>query len=435
MSALPGWINGLAVTRTEISKPKPHSQNAKTHSSKEIDRIVKSMRTYGWTNPMIVDEEMNVLAGHGRLEAAKRLGLKEVPTICLSHMTPAQKRAYIIADNRLTEVGGSWDRKLLALEHEAIRLMDPEFDLTSTGFNLDDIEIMLENGLEGSEDDVPEPDRSRPAVSQLGDLWVLGEHRLLCGDALDGASYSRLLDGQKAQLALTDAPYNVKVNGHVTGKGKHAEFLMASGEMSWEEFTAFLKRAFANLIEYTQDGSIHFLFMDWRHLPEMVQAVAQYAEFKNLICWNKQVGGIGSFYRSQHELVFVMKNGKAKHINNFGLGEKGRHRTNVWNYQGLSGWTPDRKSELAMHPTVKPLPMIVDAVKDCSKKGGLVLDCFAGSGTIIMAAEQTGRCARAIELDPTYVDVTLRRWQASTGEKAILCNDGRTFDEIEREGR
>ena len=428
-------VGGLAVTYRAAEDLKPHHQNARTHSPKQIGHIVKSMSQYGWTNPILIDEDGNVLAGHGRLEAAKRLGISEVPTIILAHMTAAQKRAYIIADNRLSETAGSWDRKLLALEHEAIQLLDPSFDLTSTGFERDEIEIMLENGVEGSEDDVPEPDRSNPPVTRVGDLWILGKHRLLCADALQRSSFEQLMASEKAQMILVDSPYNVPIAGHVTGAGKHREFVMASGEMSSEEFTEFLTQAFANLIAFSKDGSIHALFMDWRHVPEMVAATRQYTEFKNLICWNKQTAGLGSFYRAQHELIFLMKNGTAPHINNFGLGEKGRHRSNVWDYPGLSGWTSNRKAELAMHPTVKPVAMIVDALKDCSRKGGIVLDCFAGSGTIIIAAEQLGRRARAMELDPAYVDVAIERWQAATGDKATLADNGLNFDELKKEGR
>ncbi len=435
MASRPNRINDLTVTYHEAANLKPHPSNPKTHTPKQIDRLVRSMNTYGWTNPILIDEDGNVLAGHGRLEAAKRLGLTEVPTICLGHMTAAQKRAYIIADNRLTEVAGSWDRKLLASEHEAIRLVDPEFDLTETGFEDDDIKIMLDSLVEADEDDVPEPDRSRPTVTCSGDLWLLGDHRILCADALQLDSYKRLLEDEKAQIVITVAPYNVPINGHVSGKGTHAEFAMASGEMSSEEFTVFLARTFAALRLHSIDGSIHFLFMDWRHLLDMVSATGQYTEFKNLICWNKHSAGMGSFYRSKHELIFVMKIGTGKHINNFGLGEKGRHRTNVWDYEGLSGWTPDRKSELSMHPTVKPVAMIADALKDCSTKGGIVLDCFGGSGTTLIAAEKVGRRARLIEIDPRYVDVTINRWQSATGRKAVLAHEGRSFDAIKEGGR
>lgn len=427
--------NGLAVTYRPMAELRPHPQNPNTHSAKQIALVVKSIQQFGWTNPILIDEEDQVIAGHCRLEAAKCIGMTMVPTICLSNMTPAQKRAYIIADNRLAEVAGSWDRKLLALEHEAIRLLDSEFDLTLTGFDEEELLILSDGLLESREAVVPEPDRTRPPVSQLGDLWLLGEHRLLCGDALEAKSFERLLDGEKAQVCLTDAPYNVAINGHVSGTGQHREFVNGSGEMSASEFEQFLNQAFAHLIAFSQDGSIHYLFMDWRHVPQMVEATRQYSELKNLVVWNKHSAGQGSFYRSKHELIFVMKNGRGRHINNFGLGNKGRYRTNVWDYPGLSGWAPDRQALLQMHPTVKPVAMFADALKDCSRKGGLVLDCFGGSGTTLIAAEQTGRRARLIELDPAYVDVIIARWQSETGGKACLSDNGRTFDELRKDGR
>lgn len=428
-------INGISVTYRPVGELKPHPQNPKVHNKKQVERIARSIRDFGWTNPIIVDETGGVLAGHGRLLAAAHLGVSEVPIICLAHMSAAQKRAYIIADNRLTEVGGTWDRKLLAQEHDAIRLLDPDFDLTSTGYELDEIDLMFDAISQPGADGQIEPDPTKPAVAQVGDLWHLGEHRLLCGNALEEASYTRLLQGEKAQLVITDAPYNVPIGGHCVGKGKHREFIMASGEMSRTEFAQFLTTAFGHLITFSADGSIHFLFMDWRHLLEMDLATSQYAEHKNLICWDKGSAGLGSFYRSQHELVWVMKNGTAKHINNFGLGEKGRHRTNVWSYQGLNGGGPDRQELLALHPTVKPLALIADAIKDCSRKGNLVLDCFAGSGTVILAAEHTARRAAAMELDPFYVDVAIRRWQSATGGKAVLDQTDLTFDEVEKRGR
>ena len=425
----------LAVTYRTLTELKPHPQNSRAHTRAQIKLVAGSIGTYGWTNPILIDDDDNVIAGHARLEAANLLKMAQVPTICLSHMTPAQKRAYVIADNRMNEVAGSWDRKILALEHQAIRLMDPDFDISSTGFSLDDVEIMIDGLTLSREDEPARPDRSRPAISLVGDLWLLGEHKILCGDSLLASSFEALLGDERAQVVITDGPYNVVVNGNVSGAGKWGEFLMASGEMTPAEFTAFLATAFRNLIAFSIDGSIHFLFMDWRHVAEMVEATAQYNEMKNLICWNKHSAGLGTFYRSKHELIWAMKKGTARHINNFGLGDKGRHRTNVWDYPGLAGFTTSRADELAMHPTVKPVAMIADALKDCSRKGGIVLDCFGGSGTTLIAAEQTGRRARLIELDPAYVDVTIRRWEADTGGKAILVQDGRSFTEIEKEGR
>lgn len=270
-------INGLAVVYVKRTSLKPHPQNPNTHSVKQVQRIARSIREFGWTNPIIVDEEGRVLAGHGRLLAAAKLPTDMVPTICLAHLSAAQRRAYIILDNRLSEIGGSWDNKLLALEHEAIRLLDPEFDLTSTGYELDDIEIMFDSLIEVSEDEPPEPDRTRPAVTRVGDLWRLGEHRLYCGDARSQASFAALLGDEKAQMAIVDAPYNVRIGGNCVGKGKHREFVMASGEMTRSEFANFLTTVFGHLITFSTDGSMHFLFMDWRHLAEMVLATSQYA--------------------------------------------------------------------------------------------------------------------------------------------------------------
>ena len=428
-------INGLQVIYRPRTALKPHPQNPNTHSAKQVELIARSIRDFGWTNPIIIDEDDKVLAGHGRLLAAASIGIDMVPTICVAHLSPAQRRAYVILDNRLSEVGGTWNRRLLALEHEAIQLLDPEFDLTSTGFELDDIAIMFDNLNDISEDRTPEPDRKGPAVAKVGDLWLLGHHRLYCGDARMAASFEALLGTEKAQMVLVDAPYNVRIGGNCVAEGKHREFIMASGEMTRTEFADFLTGVFAHLITFSVDGSLHYLFMDWRHMAEMVLATSQYAEQKNLIVFDKISAGMGTCYRSQHELIWLMKNGTGPHINNFLLGQKGRHRTNVWSYPGLNGAVPDRQKLLALHPTVKPLALISDAIKDCSKTGGLILDCFAGSGTIIMAAERTGRRAAAMELDAHYVDVAIRRWQADTGQKAVFAHDGRSFGELEQKGR
>ena len=293
----------LLVEMRDRAQLKPDPRNAKIHTPKQVRQVARSITEFGWTNPILIDESDNVLAGHARLLAATELGLSSVPVIRLAHMSPAQKRAYIIADNKLAE-NAKWDRKLLALEHDAIQLLDPGFDLTLSGFELDEIEVLFDNELHSRQDDVPAPDDQRPPVSALGDLWQVGEHLLLCGNALDPQSFERLMGAEKAQLVLVDPPYNVPINGHVSTSGKHDEFVMASGEMSSAEFTAFLEKAFENLVRFTSDGSIHFVFMDWRHAQELLTAGEVYTELKNLICWNKGSAGMGSFYRSQHELVF-----------------------------------------------------------------------------------------------------------------------------------
>jgi DNA modification methylase len=406
------------------------------HSKKQIRQIADSIRTFGWTNPVLIDAEGGIIAGHGRVEAAKLLGLDQVPTLLIDHLSEAQKRAYILADNKLAENAG-WDLEILALELQSLCDLELDFDLEVTGFETAEIDLVIES-LEGGEDDpaadaLPEHDPDAAPVSRLGDLWRLGEHRLLCGDATKAEALDRLLDAEVADMVFVDPPYNVAIEGNVSGLGsvRHRDFAMASGEMSETEFTDFLITALTNLAEHSADGSIHFVCMDWRHMAELLAAGrVAYGELKNLCIWNKTNGGMGTFYRSKHELVFVYKNGTAPHINTFELGQYGRSRTNVWDYAGVNTLRAQRLEELHMHPTVKPVALIADAIKDCSRRGGLILDSFAGSGSTIIAAEKTGRRAYALELDPGYVDTAVRRWQSYTGQAAVHNETGATFDEV-----
>jgi DNA modification methylase len=421
-----------------VGRLKPYRGNSRTHSRKQIKQIGQSIERFGFTNPVLIDNAGEIIAGHGRVAAAKLLGLTAVPAVRLSHLSEAEKRAYILADNKLAEKAG-WDREILAIELQS--LIDLEFDMELTGFEIPEIDLILDEADEAkrdlgeTEDDTPRPIAS-PTITQAGDLWALGEHRILCGDALDNASYERLLGGEKADFVFTDPPYNVPIEGHVCGKGAihHREFAMASGEMSAQEFTGFLARVFAHLVAHSKDGSIHDVCMDWRHIVEIMAAGRKaYSELKNLCIWNKNNAGMGSFYRSKHELVFVWKNGAAPHINNFELGQHGRNRSNVWEYPGISTMRAGRLEELAMHPTVKPVALVADAIKDCSRRGAVVLDPFLGSGTSVIAAERTGRRARGIEIDTAYVDVAVRRWQSYTGKFATLAQTGQTFEEIVEE--
>jgi DNA modification methylase len=417
---------------------RPYPNNARTHSKKQIRQIARSIEKFGFCNPVLIDDAKQIIAGHGRVEAAKLLGIDAVPTCRLSHLSEAEKRAYILADNKLAEKAG-WDKELLAIELQG--LIDLNVEIELTGFAMPEIDLILEDAREanatpsGPEDTVPEcPPGS--AVTQVGDLWVLGNHRLLCGDARNQTAYDRLLEGAKAEFVFADPPYNVAIEGHVCGLGRvhHREFAMASGEMSEAEFTAFLEGVFSLLAANTVDGSIHDICMDWRHMSEMLAAGRKvYSELKNLCVWNKTNAGMGTFYRSKHELVFVWKVGTSEHINNFELGQHGRNRTNIWDYAGVNTMRAGRLEELAMHPTVKPVALIADAIKDCSRRGGVVLDPFCGSGTILIAAERTGRKARALEIDPAYVDVAIRRWQTYTGKAAVLANSGKTFEIIEEQ--
>jgi len=423
------------MTQIELIAPTrlaPYERNARTHSKRQISQIAKSIAAFGFNNPVLIDDAFGIIAGHGRVEAAKLLGLSEVPCLRLSHLSEAEKRAYILADNQLATKAG-WDREIQAIEFQG--LIDLGFDVTLAGFEVAEIDFVLEAERAKKADDFepPLPVPGRP-VTQRGDIWRLGPHRLICGDARDAKVYAALMGGERAELVFTDPPYNVPIEGFVGGKGriKHREFEVGAGEMSEAEFKRFLKETLGLAAEYATDGSIHFVFMDWRHILEIVTAGrAVYDELKNVIVWAKDNAGMGTFYRSQHELLFAFKKGNAPHINNFELGQFGRSRSNVWRYAGVNTMKADRLEELAMHPTVKPLALAADALKDCSKHNGLVLDPFSGSGTTLVAAEKTGRRARVIELDPIYCDVAVRRWQNFTGKAATLGDSDLSFELIE----
>jgi DNA modification methylase len=414
---------------------RPWARNARTHNKKQLRQIADSIRIFGFTNPVLIDEAGNILAGHGRVAAAKMLGLATVPCRLISHMTEAQKRAYVIADNKLAMNAG-WDDEILAIELSELSqvLVDVDWDVGITGFSIPEIDGLIE-GLAPQEPDDPEDDRLPRgnegwAVSRPGDLWHLGEHRLICGDALVDETYARLLGAEMAQMIFTDPPYNVRIDGHVSGGGRvrHREFWMASGEMSRAEFSDFLRAALSQLACHSVDGSIHFVCMDWRHLGEILAAGEQaYTELKNLIVWVKDNGGMGTFYRSRHELILAFKNGTAPHINSFELGQHGRYRTNVWQYRGVNTLKPGRMEELGLHPTVKPVAMIADAIKDCSQRAGIILDPFGGSGSTLIAAAKTGRRARLAEIDPIYVDRIIRRWQVWAKDEAVHGNTGQSF--------
>ena len=423
------------VIHRSVDSLKPCSRNARTHSKKQIRQIANSIEQFGFTNPVLIDADGGIIAGHGRVEAAKLLGFETIPTIRIDHLTDAEKRAYMLADNKLAE-NAEWDPNILAIELQILTELNVDFDVEITGFHTVEIDNLIEtldNYDDADEADaVPEVDENSAPVSQLGDLWILGPHRLLCSDALDVDSYETLMVGAKANLVFTDPPYNVAIDGNVCGSGriKHPNFVMASGEMTEAEFTGFLTTAMSNLAQFSSDGSIHFMCIDWRHIYEVLFAGrAVYSELKTICVWRKTNAGMGSFYRSQYELVAVFKHGTAAHINNIELGKHGRYRTNVWTYPGVNTFKPGRMDELRMHPTVKPVALVADAIKDCSRRRDIVLDCFAGSGTTIIAAEKSGRRAYAMELDRRYVDVAVRRWQDITGDRARHAETGLTFDQ------
>jgi DNA modification methylase len=429
-----------SIVYQPIDQLKSNSHNARTHNKHQIRQIAESIRVFGFTNPALVDAENQIIAGHGRVEAAKLLGITEVPTIRLDQLTKDQIRAYVIADNKLAENAG-WDKEILAIELESLMALDcVDFDVTITGFSVPEIDLILEEVKEPlGEEAAPEPDYDQEPVTKPGDLWLLGKHRVICGNSLRESTYRELLGSRRAAMVFTDPPFNVRIDGHATGNGaiRHREFAMASGEMSEAEFVSFLNSSLRLLCEFSANNSIHFICEDWRHIGELLAAGKQnYEEFLNLCVWVKNSGGMGSFYRSQHELVFVFRKGKGPHRNNIQLGQFGRNRTNVWQYPGIR--TLSKQSEegnlLALHPTVKPIAMVADAILDCSARGEVVIDAFLGSGTTLMAAERVGRVCCGIEIDPIYVDVAIRRWQKYTGEAALHARSGKRFNEVATEG-
>ncbi len=435
--AATGAMRHAALAWVAVERLVPYARNARTHSRAQVRQIADSIARFGFVNPVLVSAAGEIIAGHGRVAAAKLLGLAEVPVLELAHLSEAERRAYVLADNRLAEAAG-WDRGLLAVELQA--LIDVDFEVELTGFALAEIDGILDAaraadpsaaGPEGA-DDVPDLSAG-PAVTQPGDVWRLGGHALLCGDARDADGARRLLGAEAVDMVFTDPPYNVPIEGHVSGLGRarHREFAFASGEMTAEAFTSFLADALAPAAALSREGAIAFVCMDWRHMREMLAAGDRvFAELKNLCVWNKTNGGMGTFYRSKHELVFVWKVRPGPHVNSFGLGETGRYRTNVWDHAGVNAFGAERDAALAMHPTVKPVALIAEAIRDCSRRRDIVFDPFGGSGSTMIAAEITGRRARLVEIDPLYCDTILARWSRFTGKAPVLAATGQSFEEV-----
>lgn len=421
----------LEIRYLNPTELKLNPKNSRTHSKKQLLKIAQSIEKLGFNNPVLIDTENIIVAGHGRVLAARELGLTEIPTICLSHMSQEQIRAYIIADNKLAEEAG-WDNEILKIELDFLMNLEPEigFDVTVTGFDIPQLDLILNPEALESVKEAAKADSDTEFLENIidipkrvnkGELWQLGEHLLYCGNALEDISYEKLLGNEQAQVVFTDPPYNVKIKGNVSKQKQHEEFEFASGEMKKDEFTAFLKTAMRLQVRYSIDGSIHYQCMDWRHVAEILNAGCEvYSSLKNICVWDKGTGGMGSLYRSQHEFVFVFKNGTKPHINNVELGIHGRYRTNVWKYKGMHASNPQAKTLVKLHPTVKPVSMIMDALLDCSSPNGIVLDSFGGSGSTLIAAERTKRRARIIELEPKYCDVILYRWEHLTGKTAKL---------------
>ena len=426
-------MNELAVEYLPPDALVPYLGNARQHSTEQLRQIARSISEFGFVTAVVVDAQNRVIAGHGRLLAAKSLNLTRVPVVRITHLTETQLRAYRLADNKIAE-NATWDDGLLRVELDFLMSPEVNFDVDLTGFSTPQIDLLI--GDEASA--VPEPPlpdgfESMPVISQLGDIWQLGPHRVACGDSRDPALLDALMEGEKAAMVFTDPPYNVSIGGMVSGLGKHCheEFKMASGEMSCAQFTAFLKESISAALSTCAAEALIYVCMDWRHITELSEAYqALGLTLLNLAVWVKTNAGMGSLYRSQHELVFILKKGHASHANNVELGRHGRYRTNVWQYAGMNAFGKEREAALAVHPTVKPIALVMDAIKDVTAHGDIVFDGFLGSGTTVLAAHRTHRRGYGIELDPRYVDVCLSRWMALTGQQPIHVGTHHTFDQL-----
>ena len=414
----------------------PRQGNPRIHSAKQIRQIAESIRGLGFLTPIIVDENDVILAGHGRWLAARKLGLESVPVVRHEYLSDAQKRAFVLADDRIAQEAG-WDRELVRLELGVLAdLLPPTgLDLTITGFAVPEFDALQKDlGRPAADSDDEVPDLPDSPVSVQGDVWLLERHRILCGDARRSEDFEKLIGCKKVRAVFTDPPFNL-ASRQIGGRGRiqHKDFAFAAGEMASGAYRLFLTETLGHGVRVSAPGAVHYICIDWRHIADLAEvADPLFEQMLNLVVWNKTNGGQGSFYRSQHELIGVFRVGGKGHRNNVELGRFGRNRSNVWTYAGVNTFGKDRLETLSLHPTVKPIALVADALLDCTAPSEIVLDQFAGSGTTLLAAEKVGRIGYGIEYDPTYVDVAIRRWEAATKKEAILEGDGRTFEAVQK---
>jgi ParB-like chromosome segregation protein Spo0J len=425
--------NGYAVSRDlhprliDVDRLRPLGRDTRKHPPAHVAKLKASIEQFGFVLPIVIDEEVRVVAGWGLVLAARKLGLPQVPTVTLSGLREAELRTLRLALNRLGE-DSSWDVGELALEFSDILELEGDIDLQISGFEIAEIDALLEGTDAEEESEIPVLDENAEVVTRPADIWVLGPHRIICADARDPSSYERLLGEEKAQMVFVDPPHHaIDGTGSCRALPRNSELTIASGEVSPPEFENLLHVSLGHAARHSVDGAIHFVCTEWRHLHELLTTTQEiYAEMKDLCVWNKPKAGTGSLYRSSHELVFVLKVGTGSHINHIGLGKHGRNRSNVWNYAGQDALR-GTGSKCSPYPTVKPVALVADAIRDCSDRQGIILDPFGGAGTSLIAAKRTDRRARLIEINPRLVDVTVRRWQRLTGGTAVHAATGMPF--------
>ncbi|UWU90608.1 DNA modification methylase [Bradyrhizobium sp. CB1015] len=404
----------------------PRGRDIRRHPPVQIQKLVECLQAYGPVRPIIIGRDDRVIDGWALALAAKQLGYRDFPVSDISDLSEAKQRGLRVSLNKMPEYA-EWNDGELKLEIEEIFALDSNVTL---GFEVGELDAMLDDGGLDQEDQLPPVDEQAAALCQVGDQFVCGNQIIQVGDALKFDNYTKLLEADRVGMTFMDPPYNVPINGHVTRSNAtaHHDFPMGNGEFSSGEFQAFLETSLGHVAKLSRDGSMHYVCMDWRHQRELLAAGdSVFTELKNVCVWNKSIAGMGSLYRSQHEFIFVYKFGTAPHVNNIALGRHGRNRTNVWNYVSQSALSRTSKSKPSLHPTVKPVAMVADAIRDCSNPGDIILDPFGGAGTTMIAAEKTGRRARLLELNPRYVDVAIQRWQRLTGKTAYHAETGRPF--------
>jgi len=435
-----GTIVMIAVDLINMGNRRLRRRNAKA-----FQKLVRSIKHFGIVRPVLIDEHNNVIDGHGVIEAAVELSIDEVPAIVVDHLSKQDLKALSIALNKIQEIG-HWNEDVLAQELQLIIEMDTEYDLEVTGLDLGEIEFHLSNDGPGFSENEPDPSDEVPTemldpdyqpIAKLADLFLIKgkdfEHRVFCGDAQSKAALATALADWTVDMVLADPPFDVPIQGHVGGLGetKHREFVMGSGELGPDRFYQLLFKAIKRMKKSLKDGSLAYLFMDKNGLELLLKAGRKAGlKLHSLNIWKKSNAGMGSLYRSQHEFVVIFKKGKAPHINNVELGKHGRYRTTVQEYPGFNSFSKERRELFHLHPTLKPTQMLGDYMRDVTKRGGVVLDSFAGAGSTLIAAEKTSRRSVSIELDPIYIDTILRRFEKEFGVEAVHAETGLPFSEL-----
>jgi DNA modification methylase len=419
----------LELSYIPITDLRPSARKLRKLDPAHVREVASTIASLGFCVPILVGRDNELIDGEVRYEAAKQLGLDLIPCIRIGHLSPGEQRVLRIAVGRLAEKG-EWDLDALKIEFEELIIADAPIEIA--GFSLPEIDhILLGEERGGIEQGPLEPNPHAPPVARPGDVFQLGAHRIACGDSTDARIFQAIMaDAETARLVLTDEPYNVPIAGNVT-KGGHREFAMASGEMNDQEFLTFNEAWIGGVLPYLRGGGVFGTFIDWRGHPTVIAAASKLGlKPLNLVVWAKTNAGMGSLYRSQHELLPLFKKGSAPHVNNVELGKQGRWRSNVWTYPGASSLGSDARRGLKDHPTVKPTAMLEDAFLDLTDRGDIVIDPFLGSGSTLIAADRTGRVCRGVELDPLYVDLIARRYEVATGNPPILIESGESFNAV-----